>query len=357
MVWIACVVVSVFALIAPSCSKPVEPRTDSCESPAKRLPAMLQTKSHQLPDTKVSGAPLLDIDPPAMLDQMLKGLHDVEVAEKVLDEEDPAQVLEEEFAKYGPPTKQLGASGSEGELDPPAMLEQMLKGLNDVEAAEEVLHADDEDEPLFPPHAKGAHTGTTFSPGSTKHKPCEWTVHYDLWTSPLENTMYEAVDEHSSMPCLEACCRDPTCQGIALTNVHDAHCFRYRSKPAIPEDKPGRRLGDGKWLSAMKPTWSVVVKTESEAPATSAALQRPASAQHASTTPSLVLSPGWVGWVREAHSGPVGYSSAILGMETLALLGALLLGYCLASSSIAKRTITHSSAHAPVLLPVQIEDH
>lgn len=87
---------------------------------------------------------------------------------------------------------------------------------------------------------------------------CQWEVHYDTWVPTFDKGEYK----HSSgggLHCLEACCRDPTCHGIQMESVELYQCYKYSKSPDL-HSRPGRLLGDSRWLLGKKTAWSVFMK-------------------------------------------------------------------------------------------------
>mmetsp|Transcript_52434 Transcript_52434/g.86962 ORF Transcript_52434/g.86962 Transcript_52434/m.86962 type:complete len:408 (-) Transcript_52434:93-1316(-) len=94
-----------------------------------------------------------------------------------------------------------------------------------------------------------------------KQNLCQWAVHYDKWMPSFEPGEYEHNDALGGAHCLEACCQDPTCQGLQLESIEKYQCYKYSSLPAGLDTLKGKPLGDAKWLLSKTPTWSVFVKT------------------------------------------------------------------------------------------------
>lgn len=89
---------------------------------------------------------------------------------------------------------------------------------------------------------------------------CDWKVHYDTWLPSFDPVPYEhpGYGEH----CLEVCCHDPDCKGLALDSSDKWTCFRYTKLPSKDElvKHPSKPLGDGIWLLNQKQAWSVFEK-------------------------------------------------------------------------------------------------
>jgi len=87
---------------------------------------------------------------------------------------------------------------------------------------------------------------------------CNWTVHYGLWTTSFDDGEYEPNNARGGVHCLDACCNDPGCHGLALESLEKYQCYKYSSLPQHMQG--GRALGDGQWLRQMPMKWSVFVK-------------------------------------------------------------------------------------------------
>lgn len=95
----------------------------------------------------------------------------------------------------------------------------------------------------------------------TAYETCDWTVFYDKWLPSFEPGEYEPNNDLGGSHCLEACCKDPTCLGLALESTEKFQCYRYRSLPGDLQTSEGQSLGDGEWLLKKKSAWSIFVKT------------------------------------------------------------------------------------------------
>lgn len=89
---------------------------------------------------------------------------------------------------------------------------------------------------------------------------CQWTVHYDLWIKTFDAGEYEPPGSLGGAHCLVACCKDPTCKGLALYSSEMYQCYKYSRLPNDLDKDPSRMLGDGSWLRQEKPAWSIFVK-------------------------------------------------------------------------------------------------
>lgn len=87
---------------------------------------------------------------------------------------------------------------------------------------------------------------------------CSWTVNYDAWIPTFDSGEYEHNDALGGRHCLEACCEDPLCLGLALESSEMYQCYKYSNSPRL--DTPGRPLGDGRWLLSKPKAWSVFIK-------------------------------------------------------------------------------------------------
>eukprot|EP00928_Gymnodinium_smaydae_P081643 TRINITY_DN65120_c0_g1_i1.p1 TRINITY_DN65120_c0_g1~~TRINITY_DN65120_c0_g1_i1.p1 ORF type:complete len:577 (+),score=60.22 TRINITY_DN65120_c0_g1_i1:146-1876(+) len=111
------------------------------------------------------------------------------------------------------------------------------------------------------PPASHAHD----SVASTTHSDCEWMVFYDHWMPTFANSNQEYTFDSSASAyggahCLQACCGDPTCRGLALQSSELSQCYKYALYPHVPSSVSGQLLGDGQWLLSKKPAWSIFVK-------------------------------------------------------------------------------------------------
>lgn len=92
------------------------------------------------------------------------------------------------------------------------------------------------------------------------HDSCRWEVHYDMWEPSFINREYRPnVQAAGGAHCFEACCRDETCTGIQMLSSELAQCYKYKTLPDF-QGRPGRDLGDSRWLLERKAAWSVFVK-------------------------------------------------------------------------------------------------
>jgi hypothetical protein len=105
-------------------------------------------------------------------------------------------------------------------------------------------------------------------------QPCEWLVHYDRWIPTFAAGEFEHNDKYGGAHCLDACCRDPTCTGLALESSEQFQCYKYTQKPVGLEPSRGRRLGDGNWLKSQRAAWSIFLKADSHKDQASKGLRR-----------------------------------------------------------------------------------
>jgi len=110
-----------------------------------------------------------------------------------------------------------------------------------------------------------------------KHK-CEWDVHYDKWIPTFVNGEYEGSGPEGGAHCLEICCQDPSCLGLSLESNEKFQCYRYSVVPPSMTTS-GQALGDGAWLRAKNPAWSVFVKRVVPLQPVSPSTQPPVSVQ------------------------------------------------------------------------------
>lgn len=91
---------------------------------------------------------------------------------------------------------------------------------------------------------------------------CEWTVYYDKWIPSFQGGEYEHNNAFGGAHCLEACCEDPSCRGLALESSEMYQCYKYGTPPAALSGMRGEPLGDGNWLRHRRTAWSIMVKVE-----------------------------------------------------------------------------------------------
>jgi hypothetical protein len=91
---------------------------------------------------------------------------------------------------------------------------------------------------------------------------CEWTVYYDKWIPSFQGGEYEHNNAFGGAHCLEACCEDPSCKGLALESSEMYQCYKYGTPPAALSGMHGEPLGDGAWLRHRRTAWSIMVKVE-----------------------------------------------------------------------------------------------
>jgi len=116
-----------------------------------------------------------------------------------------------------------------------------------------------------------------------KHK-CEWDVHYNKWIPTFVNGEYEGSGSEGGANCLDMCCQDPSCLGLSLESNEKFQCYRYSVVPPSMTTG-GQALGDGAWLRAKDPAWSVFVKRVVPLQPMSASTQPPASVQPSTPGP------------------------------------------------------------------------
>lgn len=137
---------------------------------------------------------------------------------------------------------------------------------------------------------------------------CEWKVYYDTWIPSFEAGEYESSGSDGGVHCLEACCGDPTCTGLALESSEMYQCYRYAQLPKRLPSEGWSSLGDGKWLRSKKSAWSIFVKVEvpnSASPASNLralpnASQPSNMPQKASSSTSSSGLSYWVSWIVHA---------------------------------------------------------
>lgn len=130
-----------------------------------------------------------------------------------------------------------------------------------------------------------------------KHMPqegkCQWTVHYDRWISTFDRKEYEDV-EKGGEHCLQICCGDPNCKGLAMESSEMYQCYKYSKIPEGLNPKLGRNLSDGVWLLERRPAWSVFVKVEPHAvPAPATRLRQMLQAPGSGTAQPEVPGASW----------------------------------------------------------------
>lgn len=172
---------------------------------------------------------------------------------------------------------------------------------------------------------------------SPKLQKCGWTVYYDMWVPTFERGEYEPSDDAlGGAHCLEACCQDPQCEGLALESIEKYQCYRYMVLPtkqmARLAPHGGRPLGDAAWLRQRRGAWSVFVKQPAGAAAQGQSLPLPRRA------PASATAAAWGGVAGEVPAGSVGAppatsTSGALGMAaTLAAFAFLVLAQCSAEA-------------------------
>jgi len=99
---------------------------------------------------------------------------------------------------------------------------------------------------------------------------CQWAVHYDTWVNSFEKGEYlsrsGALD---GVHCLDACCQDPSCQGLALESAELYQCYKYGNVPKELKElnlAMGQPLKDGAWLRQLQPKWSIFIKNSTHDP-------------------------------------------------------------------------------------------
>lgn len=113
--------------------------------------------------------------------------------------------------------------------------------------------------PALPQFAAGSPKAHT---SEFPNKHCDWTVHYDMWIPTFAPGEYEHNDADGGAHCLQACCEDPTCVGLALESSEKFQCYRYARPPVGLANSHARRLGDGKWLRSQRQAWSIFLKVD-----------------------------------------------------------------------------------------------
>uniref|UniRef100_A0A7S4QBL0 Apple domain-containing protein n=1 Tax=Alexandrium monilatum TaxID=311494 RepID=A0A7S4QBL0_9DINO len=95
---------------------------------------------------------------------------------------------------------------------------------------------------------------------------CQWMVHYDRWMNTFDPGEYEGVQEGGAH-CLDACCSDSDCLGLAMESSEMYQCYRYtKTPPGLDGQKP-MNLSDGVWLMRKRPAWSIFLKASPTAKA------------------------------------------------------------------------------------------
>eukprot|EP00401_Gymnodinium_catenatum_P032235 CAMPEP_0117543828 /NCGR_PEP_ID=MMETSP0784-20121206/45260_1 /TAXON_ID=39447 /ORGANISM="" /LENGTH=231 /DNA_ID=CAMNT_0005340615 /DNA_START=126 /DNA_END=818 /DNA_ORIENTATION=- len=91
---------------------------------------------------------------------------------------------------------------------------------------------------------------------------CEWTVHYDMWIPTFDRGEYSHDDAFGGAHahCLDKCCQDPSCNGLALESTELYQCYKYSHVPRGLSERGGRKLGNGLWLQHRRQAWSILVK-------------------------------------------------------------------------------------------------
>lgn len=94
--------------------------------------------------------------------------------------------------------------------------------------------------------------------GSVGRSTCDFTVYYNRWIETFEKNEYKHNDGQG-MHCLEACCRDPTCNGLELESDLNSQCYKSAHIPRV-SDESGEQLLE--FLAGERVSqWSVFVKT------------------------------------------------------------------------------------------------
>lgn len=96
---------------------------------------------------------------------------------------------------------------------------------------------------------------------SQVHGSCGWNIFYDKWIPAFEKGEYEGPGREGGAHCMDACCADATCKGIALMSNEMYQCYKYSELPPELTPKLGQPLGTGAWMHPLKPAWSIFVKS------------------------------------------------------------------------------------------------
>lgn len=90
---------------------------------------------------------------------------------------------------------------------------------------------------------------------------CPWMVYYDVWIPSFDQGEYQGPGREGGAHCFETCCRDPTCQGLALESTEKYQCYKYSTIPTnLDSVRKGQPLEDGHWLVTRKQAWSIFVR-------------------------------------------------------------------------------------------------
>lgn len=60
---------------------------------------------------------------------------------------------------------------------------------------------------------------------------CDFDIHYNRWVQTFVPTEYEHNGRVAGLECLEACCKDPSCAGLAIESSLESQCYRYPTAP------------------------------------------------------------------------------------------------------------------------------
>jgi len=92
---------------------------------------------------------------------------------------------------------------------------------------------------------------------------CEWTVHYNKWIPTFDRGEYTHDDAFGGAhaPCLDKCCQDPSCTGLAMESSELYQCYKYSHVPSGLSESDSHKLGDGLWLLHKPQAWSIMVKS------------------------------------------------------------------------------------------------
>jgi len=108
--------------------------------------------------------------------------------------------------------------------------------------------------------------------------------------------------------CLDQCCHDPSCTGLALESSELYQCYKYSKLPVGLDSNTGRSLGDGRWMQQKSQKWSIVVKA-SKPKALAVRSPQPLRHPHSSNTTQSLASAATV----HKPSGPAPIPISVAG--------------------------------------------
>lgn len=93
---------------------------------------------------------------------------------------------------------------------------------------------------------------------------CDFTIYYNRWIATFEPRDYESNGAAGGAHCLEACCRDPSCHGLALQSSLESQCYKYVRAPHVSDESPSPLA---EFLAAERVSqWSIFIKHVHQAP-------------------------------------------------------------------------------------------